>query len=44
LLGLPDGMVIDCIIGIGYPGENKAGHPRAALPWEKVHHNRYGQS
>lgn len=43
LLGLPAHFVVDCIIGIGYPGERKPGHPAASLPREKVHYEKYGR-
>lgn len=42
LLGLPENHVIDCVIGIGYPAEEKAGHPRSSLCDGQVHNNRYG--
>jgi nitroreductase len=41
LVGLPDHFAVDCIIGIGYPAEQLAGHPRATLPFTKVHHERF---
>lgn len=42
ILGIPGHLVIDCIIGIGYPGEEKAGHPAGSLPSDKVHREAYG--
>ncbi len=41
LLGFPEDFVVDCIIGIGYPAEDKAGHPRSSLPFNKIHRERY---
>ncbi|MCM2263600.1 MAG: nitroreductase family protein [Desulfuromonadales bacterium] len=38
VVGLPERMVVDCIIGIGYSRENKAGHARGSLPFDKIHH------
>ncbi len=43
LVGLPAGLEVPIAIAIGYPDEEKAGHPRDALPVGKVHRNRYGQ-
>lgn len=42
-LGLPDNLAVDCIIGIGYPGEIKAGHPRRSLLSDKIHLGKFGQ-
>ena len=41
LVGLPAGMEVPIVIAIGYPDEEKAGHPRESLPDEKLHRNRY---
>lgn len=43
VLELPEGQRVLAMVGIGYPAEQKAGHPREALPWEKVHHNSFRQ-
>ena len=43
LLRIPDHYLVECIIGIGYPGEGKAGHSRDSLDWGKVHYNKYGE-
>lgn len=43
VLGLPQGYVVEAIIGIGYPGESKSGHPHTSLEWNKVHLNHFGQ-
>lgn len=42
LLDLPKGHTVEAIIGIGYPDEQKQGHPTESLKYEKVHWNRYG--
>jgi nitroreductase len=41
LVGLPAHFAVDCIVGIGYPAEHKAGHPRASLPFAKVHREQF---
>jgi len=41
LLGLPDSHVVQCIIGIGYPAETKAGHAKQDLPFAQVHRERF---
>ena len=43
LLGLPPGMMVLAIIGIGHPVETKAGHPREALPFAQVSRERFGR-
>ena len=42
LLGLPEGMAVEAIIAIGYPGEEKAPHSKSSLPFDKVSWERYG--
>ena len=42
LLGLPASHEVECIVGIGYPGEEKAGHAKQSLPFDQVHRNRFG--
>ena len=44
LLGLPAHFTVDCIIGIGYPGEQPAGHPLSTLPFRKIHRERFSVS
>ena len=44
LVNLPERMHVDCIIGIGYPGETKPAHPRRSLPFGKIHRERFGGS
>lgn len=41
LLGLPAHFNVDCIIGIGYPAEQLAGHPLSTLPFGKIHRERF---
>ena len=41
-LNLPDGQRILAVVGIGYPAEEKPGHPLDSLEWQKVHRNRFG--
>lgn len=43
VVGLPDGYAVDCVIGIGYPDEKKPAHPRASLPYAKVHRELFGR-
>lgn len=41
LLGLPEHLQVETIIGIGHPGENKRPVPAKDLPYEKVKRNRF---
>ena len=41
VVGLPEHLAIDAIIGIGYPGEVKPGHTRSSLPFDKVHREQF---
>jgi nitroreductase len=43
LLGLPQGMVVEAIIAIGYPADELPGHPRASLLDGRVSFERYGK-
>ena len=43
LLGLPEQMMVEAIIGIGHPVEQKSGHPASSLPYNQVSYQRYGQ-
>lgn len=36
LLGLAEHLTVEAIIAIGYPKEEKAGHPFSSLPFDKV--------
>jgi len=42
LLGLPEGMDVEAVIAIGYPGEERAPHPKSSLPYDQVSWERYG--
>ncbi|WP_020677247.1 nitroreductase family protein [Geopsychrobacter electrodiphilus] len=42
LLKIPAGLEVPIIIGFGYPVETPKGHEFDALPWDKLHHNRFG--
>jgi len=42
ILGLPERFRVPCVIGLGYPAEQSPGHPRATLPWNKLHDGRFG--
>lgn len=41
LVGLPDGIEVPIVIGVGYADENKAGHPDGKLKGNKIHFNQY---
>lgn len=43
LVGIPEGIEVPVVIAIGYPDEDKAGHPRNSLATTKIHHNRFNQ-
>jgi nitroreductase len=43
-LALPSRYRVLSVIGIGYPGEEKAGRPKEALPYQKIHTDRFGSS
>ena len=43
LLGLDGNMVVEAVIAIGYGKEDKPGHPKSALLYEKVSYDQYGQ-
>lgn len=43
LLGVPDNLMIESIIAIGYPDEEKPGHANDKLEHDKVFLNRFGQ-
>ncbi len=42
LLDLPSTHAVECIIGIGYPAEQKDGHSAESLLFDQVHRERYG--
>ena len=41
-LGIPEHFLVECIIGLGYPEEEKTPHEYDSLDWGKVHRNKYG--
>jgi len=43
LLGLPENLTVQCIIAIGYPGEEIVPYKKDDLRFDKVSYNRYGQ-
>jgi nitroreductase len=42
LLGLPDNLDVECIIGVGYPDETVSSHRTEDLLFDKVSYNRFG--
>ena len=43
ILGIPNHMMVEAIVAIGYPHEAKPPHKKESLQYDKVHHNRYGK-
>jgi len=43
LLGLPENLTVQCIIALGYPGEEMVPYKKGELRFDKVSYNRYGQ-
>ena len=41
LLDIPDKLVVECVIGIGYPAEQKEGHSQDSLLINQVHRDRF---
>lgn len=41
LLGIPDRLKVECVLGLGYPAEDKPGHPSDYLLKNRIHENRY---
>ncbi len=41
LFGLPASHVVECIIGVGYPAEEKSGHASESLPFDQVHRDTF---
>lgn len=41
LLGVPEKYHVECIVAIGYKGEEKEPHNEADLPFDKIHFNKY---
>ncbi len=44
VLDLPEGYEVEAVVGIGYPAEQKAGHDRQGLPWNRIHQERFNPS
>ncbi len=42
VLGLAPGITVEAMLAIGYPAENKDGHPQASLAYEKVSYRARG--
>ena len=40
-LDIPEKLRVECILGIGYPAEQKEGVDGDRLPWEKIRTKRY---
>ena len=40
-LDIPERYLVEAVIGIGYPADEKEGHPEESLQREKVHWNSY---
>jgi nitroreductase len=43
LLGLPENLTVQCIIAIGYPGEEMVPYKKEELCFDKVSYNRFGR-
>jgi nitroreductase len=43
LLGLPRNLTVECVVAIGYPGEEMVPYRKEELSFDKVSYNRYGQ-
>ncbi|MEG3070259.1 MAG: hypothetical protein RQM92_04930 [Candidatus Syntrophopropionicum ammoniitolerans] len=41
MLNIPDRFKVLCIIGLGYPAEEKPPYDEADLPLDKLHRNQY---
>ncbi|BCS96504.1 nitroreductase [Desulfoluna limicola] len=41
ILAIPEGLEVASIIGIGYPDEEKKGHPESYLDFSKVHYDTF---
>lgn len=42
-LAIPESLMVEAMIAIGYPKEEKAGHATSTLPYDKVHFEKYGK-
>jgi len=41
ILELAEDMEVEAIVAIGYPAEQKTGHDKEKLLWDRVHYNHY---
>ena len=41
LLDVPERHLVECVVGVGYPQEEKTPHEYDSLDWGKVHFNKY---
>lgn len=41
LLKIPAGMVVEAVVAVGYPQEEKDGHPESSLLRDRIHYNTY---
>lgn len=41
VLNLPENYQVQAIIGVGYPAEEKAGHSKESLPYQKIHRDTF---
>jgi nitroreductase len=42
LLNIPEHLEVESIVAVGYPDEQKPGHKKEALLFDRVHRNAYG--
>jgi len=42
LLGLAENLAVEAVLAIGYAGEDKPGHPKSSLLYDKVSYEKYG--
>lgn len=43
-LNIPERINIESIVAVGYPDEDKPGHPKDALLYDKISYNEYGKT
>ena len=43
LLNIPGALEVESIIAVGYPDEEKQGHKKKSLLFDKIHRNLYGE-
>jgi nitroreductase len=42
-LHIPSTLEVESIVAVGYPDEDKSGHNREGLLYDKIHRNNYGE-